>query len=150
MPKGIPRSVIHSDDIHASIPEVQMAGFDVSDIEVVSGEKAMSKAAEAKFMEEKVVVFIEADDNPNSPHFVYSGHQGVVQYIERGTPQAIKRKFLYSLLAAKRVMLACAFGRDANGNEFNRLTPNAQRTHRINIIEDKNPMGGAKWAQSIG
>jgi hypothetical protein len=57
--------------------------------------------------------------------FVYLGHNGVSQYVKRGEPQTIKRKFLYSALAAKTVKFACAFGKDNSGNEFNRLNPRA-------------------------
>ncbi|MBT9174196.1 MAG: hypothetical protein DDT21_02607 [Syntrophomonadaceae bacterium] len=100
-------------------------------------------------MEEKVMVEIEADDDPNAPVFVYSGHQGVSQYIKRGTPQAIKRKYLYALLSAKRIKFACAFGKDGSGNEFNRLNPSGQTAYRVRLIQDNNPQGGMKWFQSV-
>lgn len=152
---GRQRSVISTDDMDPStnlgqtVPELNEAGFDVDDIQIVPERNMRSKAAEAKFMEEKVLIEIEADDDPNAPHFVYSGHQGVSQWIERGKPQAIRRKYLYSLLSAVRCRIACAFGRDGAGNEFNRLTPNGQHTHRIQILRDDNPQGGVRWAQSV-
>ena len=125
--------------------ELREAGIDVDDIEIVTEVKARDKIAEARFMEEKVVIEIEADDDPNAPEFIYTGHQGVTQYIMRGKPQAIKRKYLYSLLAAKTVKMAAAFGKDGNGNEFNRLTPSGRMTHRVRLIRDDNPLGGMQW-----
>lgn len=152
---GRRKSIISTDDVETGFDigrapdELREAGVDVSDIDIVPAHKMRSKAEEAKFMEEKVIVEIEADDDPNAPVFVYSGHQGVSQYIERGKPQAIKRKYLYSLLAAKRVKFACAFGKDGNGNEFNRLSPSGKTTHRVRLIRDDNPNGGMKWFQSV-
>ncbi len=149
------KSVIHSDDLQSAVnlgqpvPELNAAGFNIDDIEVVREKDFRSKAQEAKFMEEKVLIEIEADDSPDAPHFIYTGHQGVSQWIERGKPQAIKRKFLYSLLSAVQVRIACAFGKDGQGNEFNRLTPNGKQTHRLQILQDNNPQGGVRWAQSV-
>ena len=146
------KSIIDSTDagpVNTGVPELNEAGFDVSDVEVVHPSKLNSKAAEAKFMEEIVIVEIEAEDDPNAPMFIKSGHNGVDQWIKRGEPQPIKRKYLYSLLAGKRVRLACSFGRDGQGNEFNRLTPSGQTTHRVHLIRDDSPRGGMKWFQSV-
>jgi hypothetical protein len=151
------RSVISTDDVAtgfdlgsaAAPPEVREAGFDASDIDVVSERNLVDKAQEAKFMEEKVLIEIEMDEEPNSPRFVYLGHNGVTQYVERGKPQAVRRKYLYSALAAKRVKMACAFGKDNAGNEFNRLTPNASTTYRVRLLEDRNPQGGMRWFQKV-
>jgi len=151
MPR-VKKSIIDSGvagPVDTGVPELNEAGFDVADIEVVHPSKLASKAAEAKFMEEIVIVEIEADDDPNAPQFVYTGHQGISQYIERGKPQSIKRKYLYSALMGKRIRLACAFGRDGQGNEFNRLTPSGQTTHRVHLIRDDSPRGGMKWFQSV-
>lgn len=149
------KGVVRTDDLQVGYDlgrapeELREAGVEIEDIEIVPAHQMRTKAQDAKFMEEKVLVEIEADDDPNAPVFVYSGHNGVMQYIERGKPQAIRRKYLYSLLMAKQVKMACAFGKDANGNEFNRLTPNGKTTHRVVLIRDDNPLGGMKWFQSV-
>lgn len=154
MPRGVPnkRNALGStDDIEAKtlIPEFNEAGFEVEDIQIVSADRAATKIAEAKFMEEKVVIEIEADDKPNSPVFVYLGHQGISQYVHRGQEQAVKRKFLYSALAAKMLKLTCEFGRDNAGNEYNRLNPSVSTTHRVRLIRDDNPQGGMAWVRKI-
>ena len=150
------RSMIESDDIQMGSnigrapDELRDAGIEMDDIEVVPESRLISAAHEAKFMEELVDIEIEADDDPNAPVFVHSGHQGVSQYIKRGEIQTVKRKYLYSLLAAKRVKFACAFGKDGSGNEFNRLNPSGQSTHRVRLIRDDNRQhGGMKWFQSV-
>lgn len=152
---GKRRSIIGTDDVETGFnmgrapDELRDAGVEIDDIEVVPAKNMVSAAQEAKFMEEKVVVEIEADDDPNSPEFVFSGHNGVSQYIKRGGPQAIKRKYLYSLLAAKRVKFACAFGKDNNGNEFNRMNPSGQTAYRVRLVRDDNQQGGMQWFQSV-
>lgn len=141
---GRPRSVISTDDIELrTLPEV---GDD--DIDLAPA-RSMSKAAVEKFMNEKVMIEIEASDDPNAEVFVHSGNNGRAQYIKRGEPQAIRRKYLYSLLAAQKVGFGCAFGRDANGNEYNRLSPSSSTTHRVRLVRDDNPAGGMKWVQQV-
>lgn len=149
------KAIISTSDLDNSVimgkapDELREGGFDVSDIQIIPENKMRDKAAEAKFMEEKVEIEIEAGDGPNDPHFVHSGHQGVTQYVARGVVQVVKRKFLYSLLAANSVKFACAFGKDGSGNEFNRMSPNGQRAHRVRLISDNNPKGGMKWVQEV-
>jgi len=146
------RSVIGTDDVQAvqqAAPELRDGGITLDDIDIIPAHKIVDAAAEAKFMEDRVTVEIEADDDPNAPIFVYFGHNGVTQYIKRGEPQVVKRKFLYSAIAAKTVKFACAFGKDNTGNEYNRMSGSTKTTHRIRLIEDRNPQGGMKWFQKV-
>lgn len=137
-------------DLGLTPPELRDAGIDASDIETVAAKDMVSAAQMENFMNEKVVVEVESDpEDENAPVFVYVGHNGVTQYIKRGEPQTIKRKFLYAALVSKRVKMACSFGKDNTGNEFNRLTPNAAMTHRIHLVADNNPQGGMRWVQSV-
>lgn len=149
------QGIISTDDVVAGfdlgkpVPELREAGIDVDDIEIIPAANMLSTAEEEKFMNERVVVEVEDDDDPNSPMFVYTGHNGVTQYIQRGKPQVIKRKFLYSAIAAKRVKFACQFGKLNNGEEFNRLNPSATTAYRIRLIRDDNPQGGMSWFQKV-
>lgn len=142
MPRGIPNAKISTDDLARTAEERTLPEFDgghainLDDIEMISPKNLRTVAAQEAFMNEKVVVQIEADEDPNSPIFIYTGHQGITQYIKRGEPQSIKRKFLYSLIAAKRTQFASAFGKDASGNEFNRLSGRTNTTHRLHVIRD--------------
>lgn len=146
------KSIIGTDDVQAvqqAAPELRDGGITLDDIDVIPEKDLVNAAAEARFMEDRITVEVEADDDPNSPVFVYFGHNGVTQYIKRGEPQVVKRKFLYSAIAAKTVKFACAFGKDGSGNEFNRMSANTKTTHRIRLIEDRNPQGGMKWFQKV-
>ena len=105
-------------------------------VEAVQPAQMLAKAENEKYMNEMVEIIIEADDDPNAPLFVHSAHNGVTQYIKRGEAQVIKRKFLYSLLAAKSARLVCSFGKDQNGKEFNRLAGPSRTTHRVVVIND--------------
>lgn len=145
------RAQITSDDLSGARSQYDIsatgdAEVAESEIEVVPESKMMSKAAEESFMNEEVTILIEEDDNPDAPVFVHSGHQGRDQYIQRGVPQRIKRRFLYSLIAAKKTAQACSFGKDNSGNPFNRLNGRTNTTHRISVIDDT-PQGRAKFAE---
>ena len=129
-------------------PELDEAP-EAPDLQVVAAESAAAAIREAKFMEEKVLVMIEEDENPNAPTFVMLGHNGVSQYVERGKPQAVKRKFLYSGLAARAVRFACKFGLDAAGNDVNKLAPSSRNTHRMVLLDDRNREGGMLWFQKV-
>lgn len=118
-------------------------------IDVIQPEAMQSKAEDEAFMNELVEIQIEADDDPNAPLFVFAGHQGIPQYLQRGRPQTVKRKFLYSLIAAKQARLVCSFGRNEDGNEFNRLQGPKRTTHRVTILRDseKGRQAYLRWMQ---
>lgn len=146
---------IKSDDFKgaktfAEISATGEAEVDVSQIEVVPLESAAAVIEDEAFMNEVVEIMIDADEDPNAPVFLQTGHNGIDQYIQRGVPQRIKRKFLYSLVAAKRTQFACAFGKDNGGNEFNRMQGRTNTTHRLNVLDDtpKGRAAFARWMQS--
>lgn len=149
------KSVISTSDVEAvnramTPPEVTEGGHSVEDIQIVPMERMAFKAKEEVFMNEKVEILIEPGDQPNDPVFVELGHNGVTQMVKRGAVQVVKRKFLYSALMAKKVAMNCVFGKDASGNEFNRLTPSASNTYRAQLVSDRNTArGGSKWVQSV-
>lgn len=149
------RALIESDDVQTGAEigrapdELRDADVEIEDIEIVPADRLRTAAAEAKFMEDMVLIEIEGEEDPNAAVFLHSGHNGVSQWIKRGEPQRIKRKYLYSLLAAKRINYACAFGKKGDGNEFNRLKGSARGTHRVRLIEDNNQDGGMRWFQAV-
>lgn len=155
MPRGIPNAKISTDDLtraaeERTLPEISGGvAINLDDIEVIAPKNMRSIAEQEAFMQQKVIVQIEPDEDPNSPVFIYTGHDGIVQYIKRGEPQSIKRKFLYSLIAAKRTQFASVFGKDMAGNEFNRLTGRTNTTYRLQVLDDS-PEGlkeFARWMQ---
>jgi hypothetical protein len=120
-------------------------------IAIVDPAKFDAKAADEAFMNELVEIQIESTDDPNEPLFIESGHNGVTQYVKRGEPQTIKRKFLYSLIAGKQARLVSSFGKNADGKEFNRLAGPSVGTHRIVVISDtaKGRAAYNTWAQTV-
>lgn len=133
----------------ASITPTGKAEVEHRRIEVIPETKAAAKIEDEIFMNEFVTIMLESDDDPNAPLFVHSGNGGVDQFIQRGVPQRIKRKFLYSLIAAKRTQFACSFGKDHSGNEFNRLAGRTNTTHRLSVLEDtpKGREAVVRWMQ---
>lgn len=151
------RAKIRSDDLDGAKTEINISTTGPTtatarQIEVIPETKVAKKAAEEAFMNEYVVVLIEPDDDPDAPVFLQSGHNGVDQYIQRGVPQRIKRRFLYSLIAGKKTQQASSFGKDGSGKEFNRLTGRTSTTHRIALIEDttEGRKAFAQWMQLKG
>ena len=116
------------------------------DIQVVQPNKMIDLAKQEKFMNEFVVINIQPDDDAHAPEFIYAGHNGIAQYVHRGTDQRIRRKYLYSLVAGKKKQYTCAFGKDNSGNEFNRLNGKSSGTYRLSIIEDT-PEGQKSFRQ---
>lgn len=155
MPKGIPNkpiakgSMIGTDDgqtgqdLGAEITatgQAQIIRDVIPEVEVFHA----GQVEDEKFMNEFIEVVIEEDDDPNAAKFIYCGHNGIPQYIQRGEIQRVRRKFLYSLLAAKRTSFACSFGKDGNGEAFNRLPGTSRTTYRLHVNRDDNPKG-RKW-----
>ncbi len=119
-----------------------------SGIEAIDARHMKDKAEQERFMNEPVTIFVESDDDPNSPVFLSCGHNGIDQYVQRGVEQTIKRRFLYSLLAAKRKQFACSFGKDGSGQEYNRLEGRSRPTHSLQIVRDDNPRG-REWFNAV-
>lgn len=162
------RSIISNEDVETKVnPHVVNAAakmappeivpqFHASEIEVIDSRKGLTKAQiailakEEIFMNEKVTVFVEMDEEPNSPIYIPSGHNGSTQYIQRGTEQVIKRKYLYSLLMGKKVAVNCNFGRKEGGGEVNDLKLSAKGFYRVSLVADANQeRGGMRWVQSV-
>ena len=152
MPRRKP--LIGSDEVEAvnraaAPPELDETGFSADDIQVVQPERMEAKAKEAKFFNELVEIEIEPGDKPNDPIYVELGHNGIAQMVKRGTPQAVRRKYLYSALMAKQVTFSCEFRRGPNETEINKLTPSVSGAYRTYLLNDPNPQGGSKWLKRV-
>lgn len=151
----MPRRISHGthdfssgEDTLAEISTTGAATALIDDIEIVQPKQMLSQAEQWKFMNELVEIQIEEDPDEHAPLFVHSAHNGDVQYIIRGQPTKVKRRFLYVLLAAKSRQFSCSFGKGENGLEFNRMPGRPKKTHNLNVIYDPNP-GGRKWMQEV-
>lgn len=142
-----PPTLIGTDDLP---PPPEMPGeFDPSDIDVVQPDRLDFKAREAKFMNEMVEIMIDPGDKPNDPLYVDIGHNGITQVVLRGQVQAVRRKFLYSALMARRITINNVFGIGRDGSDINRATPSAASAYRTSLVSDNNPQGGTRWVQRV-
>jgi hypothetical protein len=142
------KAIITSNDVPAAAPE-HSPPIEAGDIQVVKERDMNFKAKEAKFMNEPVTILIEPGTKDNDPMFVPLGHNGTCQYVLRGEPQVVKRKFLYSGLMAKVVRMNCDFRRGPGDTEINKLTPSAKLGYSMQLLRDDNPQGGMRWFQRV-
>lgn len=104
---------------------------------------------ELMFMEEIVTVLIPAGNNPDAEEqFIDVGNNGVRQFIERGVPQVIRRKFVEVLARAKREKISTPEFTDATGARTTKIVRTPALIHGFQIVEDKNP-NGAAWLRRI-
>ena len=138
----IRKNMLGPDDVDPANNQISISTSGLAEItrmpiEPVDPANMLDMAENEMYMNEIVEIMIEASEDPNAPLFVHSGHNGSTQFIERGKPQKIKRKYLYSMVVSKVARLVCAFGKDANtGQEYNRLTGPSLNTHRVVILND--------------
>lgn len=167
--KAAPQVIIRSDDVgiehdsdkYLAPPELNLP-YQLGDIELVKDdgsneaykafhrekrEAILRKAI--KFGNELITIQIEEDDDPDSPIFVQSGHQGDTQYIWRGRPQTMKRKYVCSFLAGKRVSVSASYKPQSGSDPINTLNSSVKGTYRVSLVEDKNPEGGMRWFHSV-
>lgn len=134
------KPAIASDDFAGARSEANISATGKTEvshrqIEAIPESKAMKKAAEEAFMNQMVTIQIDSTEDPDEPVFIPTGHNGTDQYIQRGIPQQIKLRFLYSLIAAKKTAQTSSFGKDGTGKEFNKLVGRTSTTHRFQVLE---------------
>jgi len=116
--------------------------------EIVDGPKLADKAAALAFMEEKVVVRIHPTSERSREKIPCLSVNGVNQYIVRGRPQVIRRKFLEVLARAKEDNVETPFSRDNNGYDTYNIYKTQSLKYPFELIEDRNPNGRA-WLDKI-
>lgn len=116
--------------------------------EIVDGPQYDDQAKLLKFMEEPVKVMINDNGMPNAAQTIQLSVQGVNQFLIRGVPICIKRKFVEILARAKTEILQTPEYLDASGNRATRLTKSHVLLHPFSILEDRNP-NGSKWLENI-
>ena len=109
--------------------------------EIVDGPNLRAKAKRLAFMEEKVVIRIHTTSDKKRERIPCLSVNGVNQYVVRGIPQIIKRKFLAVLAQAKEDNVETPFGRDNNGFDTYNISKTQSLKYPFELIEDRNPMG---------
>lgn len=118
------------------------AGFDVVD-------KPLPKEAfemEA-FMNELVTIVVNPPNDPDEPMLVQVGVNGVNQFIPRGEPIAVKRKYIEVLARAKRTDFSQTLD-ERMGEKMNHLRAMHSLRYPFSVIRDQNPNGGA-WLTAV-
>jgi len=119
------------------------AGIDVVD-------KPMPKDAldmEA-FMNERVTIVVNPPSNADEPMLVQVGVNGVNQFIPRGEPIAVKRKYVEVLARAKRTDFAQTLDERLGETEFNNLRTMHSLRFPFSVLHDPNPNGHA-WMTGV-
>lgn len=119
-----------------------VAGIDVVD-------KPMPKEAlemEA-FMNEPVTIIINPSHDPDDPKLVQVGVNGVNQFIPRGEPIAVKRKYVEVLARAKRTDFHQTLD-ERLGEAMNHLRSMHSLRFPFSVIEDRNRNGG-EWLKAV-
>lgn len=119
-----------------------VAGIDVVD-------KPMPKEAfkmEA-FMNEPVTIIVNPSQDPDDPKLVQVGVNGVNQFIPRGEPFVVKRKYVEVLARAKRTDFHQKLD-ERLGEAMNHLRSMHSLRFPFSVIEDRNRNGGA-WLTAV-
>lgn len=118
------------------------AGIDVVD-------KPMPKDAldlEA-FMNEPVTIIVNPATDPDEPRLVQVGVNGVNQFLPRGEPMTVKRKYVEVLARAKRTNFSQTLD-ERLGEGMNHLKAMHLLRFPFSVIEDRNP-SGAPWLRGV-
>ncbi len=106
------------------------------------------KAKNLAFNEELVEVVITDENNPYAEQVIELGVDGVKQFMIRGKPQWIKRKFLAVLIGANPGTLSTPEIIDPSGHRTTKIVVMHGSKYPYRILQDKNPDGFA-WAQRL-
>lgn len=118
------------------------AGIDVVD-------KPMPKDAldlEA-FMNEPVTIIVNPATDPDEPRLVQVGVNGVNQFLARGEPITVKRKYVEVLARAKRTNFTQTLD-ERLGEGMNHLKAMHLLRFPFSVIEDRNSNGGP-WLRGV-
>lgn len=115
--------------------------------EIVANPVSMSDVEAEAFMNEPVMVVVNASGKDNEAEFVSVSVNGVIQMFKRGTPIIVKRKYVERLARAKETHYAQTV--DAQlGENMNLLTANPAMRYPFQVMRDDNPQG-AEWLRTI-
>jgi len=130
------------------LPAAGKVGDLIDVVKSVDTPRMKVKAAEMAFMDEYVTVQIADTGSPNEEQYVQLGNNGTPQFVERGKPQKIKRKYVEVLARAKRGAVQTPEFVDASGARSTRIVKTPTLAYPFQVIMDKNPNGRA-WLQRI-
>ena len=117
-------------------------------IETVPGPGFEDLAELERFMNEDVKIFVYEPMEEGHEHVIQVKVNGKNQFIIRGKPQTVKRKYVEVLARARRVMVSASGYKDPNGEAKNIVNINSSLQFPFQVLEDPSRNGGA-WLQKI-
>lgn len=118
-------------------------------LDTVQGPLNMDKAAAEAFAAEEVLIEIAQSDNPNDENPVQLTVNSRNQFVFRGLPQLVKRKYIEVLARAKRTAYTQDTYTDpATGDVKQRMVPHVGLRYPFTVVEDRNPRG-RDWLKAI-
>lgn len=118
------------------------------DIIIAGGAIDMDYLAELAFMEEKVTIRLERTSEKNAPGFIDISVNGRTEWMEKGKPISIARKYVEVLARCKSDMFETVAPNAESGEIINRLSRNTLQKHPFTVISDPNPRG-YDWLTNI-
>lgn len=100
------------------------------------------------FYEEAVEVEILPTENPHAEQVIQLQCNGVNQFLLRGVPVMVKRKFVEILARAKTENIATPEFIDGNGNRSTRITKSQGLRYPFRVMRDANPKG-REWLETV-
>lgn len=116
-------------------------------IDVVDKPLPKDELAREAFMNDVLTIIVNPSQDVDDPKLVQVGVNGVNQFMPRGTPIDVKRKYVEVLARAKRTDFAQTLD-DRMGEQMNYLQTLHSLRFPFSVIQDPNPNGFA-WLTSI-
>lgn len=126
---------------------VEIGEIGRGDVEIIDKPMPTDALELEKFMSEPVTIMVHESTDENDPDLVRVGVNGVTQFIRRGTPQVVKRKYVERLARAKPTDFTQTID-DRLGEAMNHLRQRHALKYPFSVIEDRNPIGGA-WLRGV-
>lgn len=100
------------------------------------------------FMQEPVTIIVNPSQDPDDPMLVQVAVNGINQFMPRGEPITVKRKFVEVLARAKRTDFAQQLDERLGEAKFNLLRTMHSLKYPFSVLEDHNPRGRA-WLTGV-
>ena len=122
--------------------------YELNKVEVHSQPLSNDYADALAMAEEMLTVMIHEDTDPNAEDPVQLGVNGINQFVFRGKPQDIRRKYVAVLARCKRTRISTPEVADGAGGRTNRVNQSSSLRYPFSVMYDPNPKG-AVWLRNI-
>lgn len=117
-------------------------------IDVVDKPLPKDKLDMEAFMNEPITIVVNPPNDPDEPMLVQVAVNGVNQFIPRGEPISVKRKYVEVLARAKRTDFAQTLDERLGEQGFNKVRSMHSLRFPFSVVADPNP-NGAPWLTAV-